>query len=162
MTEYGLRHGAVHRRHHRPRGRVRVLQHGERDLIVPFPEGGPIPDYRGIIAAPWPNRIADGKYTFRGAEYRLPINEVERDCALHGLAFPLDWTLKEHTESAVVLTCSVGPAPGYPFLLKVTAHYCAGRRRPARGRNGDQLQRRHRALRRVPAPVPGRRTGPAG
>ena len=44
---------------------LRVLQFEGRDLIVPFPEGGPIPDYRGIIAAPWPNRIADGKYSFR-------------------------------------------------------------------------------------------------
>ena len=96
---------------------MRELRHRERDLIVPFPEGGPIPDYRGIIAAPWPNRIADGKYTFRGADYRVPVNEVERDCALHGLVFPLDWTLKELSGSAVVLACSVGPAPGYPFLL---------------------------------------------
>lgn len=100
-----------------------MLQHGERDLVVPFPEGGPIPDYRGIIAAPWPNRIADGKYTFRGADYRLPINEVERNCALHGLTFGLDWTLKEHTESAAVLACSIGTAPGYPFRLKVIAYY---------------------------------------
>jgi aldose 1-epimerase len=123
VTEYRIRAGAYTAVVTARGAALRELRHGERDLIVPFPEGGPIPDYRGIIAAPWPNRIADGKYTFRGADYRLPVNEAERNCALHGLAFPLDWTMKEHSESAVVLTCSVGPVPGYPFLLKITALY---------------------------------------
>lgn len=123
MTEYRISAGEYTATITARGAALRELRHRERDLIVPFPEGGPIPDYRGIIAAPWPNRIADGKYTFRGADYRVPVNEVERDCALHGLVFPLDWTLKELSGSAVVLACSVGPAPGYPFLLKVTASY---------------------------------------
>jgi hypothetical protein len=29
-------------------GALRVLRHGGRDLIVPFPAGGPIPDFRGM------------------------------------------------------------------------------------------------------------------
>ncbi|AXJ08946.1 aldose 1-epimerase family protein [Arthrobacter sp. PM3] len=102
---------------------LRQLTFRGRDLIVPFDAEAPIPDYRGIIAAPWPNRIADGKYTFDGVDYQVPVNEVGRDCALHGLVFPLDWTLKEHSDSAVVLGCCVGPAPGYPFMLNVTASY---------------------------------------
>ncbi|MFJ5697405.1 aldose 1-epimerase family protein [Arthrobacter sp. NPDC093139] len=123
MSEYEIQAGEYSATVTARGAALRELRHRGRDLVVPFPEGGPIPDYRGIIAAPWPNRIADGKYKFRGADYRLPINETERDCALHGLAFPLDWTLKEHSGSAVVLACTVGPAPGYPFPLKVTAHY---------------------------------------
>ena len=123
MSEYEIRAGGYTAVVTARGAALRLLQFRERDLVVPFPAGGPIPDYRGVIAAPWPNRIADGRYTFRGSDYRLPVNEAERDCALHGMAFPLDWTLKEHSESAVVLGCCVGPAPGYPFLLKVTARY---------------------------------------
>jgi aldose 1-epimerase len=102
---------------------LRRFQHGERDLVVPFPVGGPIPDYRGIIAAPWPNRIADGKYAFQGIDHALPINEPDRACALHGLAFPLDWSLEESTPSSVTMACSVGLTPGYPFALRLVANY---------------------------------------
>lgn len=102
---------------------LRVLQFQGRDLVVPFPEGGPIPDYRGVIAAPWPNRIADGKYTFDGVDHQLPVNEPERGTALHGLAFPLDWTLKESDAGSLTLTCTVGPTAGYPFVLELSARF---------------------------------------
>ncbi|MEV7606625.1 aldose 1-epimerase family protein [Paenarthrobacter sp. NPDC089322] len=102
---------------------LRVLRFDGRDLVVPFPGGGPIPDYRGIIAAPWPNRIADGKYTFDGVTHQLPVNEPERGTSLHGLAFPLDWTPKEHDAGSVTLTCTVGATAGYPFVLELEARY---------------------------------------
>jgi aldose 1-epimerase len=102
---------------------LRVLRFRERDLVVPFPEGGPIPDFRGIVAAPWPNRIADGRYTFDGVDYQLPLNEPDRDCALHGLVFPLDWELVSHTDSSVVLACELEPVDGYPHRLRIEAGY---------------------------------------
>ncbi len=102
---------------------LRVLQFDGRDLVVPFTAGGPIPDYRGIIAAPWPNRIADGKYSFDGAAHELPINEPERATALHGLAFPLDWAWKESDAGSLTLACTVGPTAGYPFALELEARY---------------------------------------
>lgn len=102
---------------------LRELRHRERDLVVPFPEGGPIPDFRGIVAAPWPNRIADGRYSFDGVEYSLPLNEPERACALHGLVFPLDWELVSHTASSVVLACEPEPVDGYPHRLRIEAGY---------------------------------------
>ncbi|MDR6989868.1 aldose 1-epimerase [Paenarthrobacter nitroguajacolicus] len=102
---------------------LRVLQFEGRDLIVPFPEGGPIPDYRGIIAAPWPNRIADGRYSFDDVDHQLPVNERERATALHGLAFPLDWVLKESDAGSLTLTCTVGPSAGYPFTLELLARF---------------------------------------
>lgn len=123
MTEYTLRSGEYTATITAEAGALRQLRHGERDLIVPFPAGGPIPDYRGIIAAPWPNRIEDGTYSFDGVEHQLPVNEPERGCALHGLAFGEVWTVEEHDRSSVVLACTLGPAPGYPFTLTLTAGY---------------------------------------
>jgi aldose 1-epimerase len=102
---------------------LRSLTHQGRDLVVPFDAGAPLPDSRGINAVPWPNRIADGRYSFGGAEYQLPVNEPERGCALHGLAFDADWAVREHQENSVVLVLDLGPAPGYPFRLRLEACY---------------------------------------
>jgi aldose 1-epimerase len=105
---------------------VRVLQHRGRDLIVPFPAGGPNPDYRGVVVAPWPNRIPDGQYSFDGVDYQLPVNEAGRQSALHGFTPELDWKLESRTEFTLDLSCSIEPTPGYPFALSVTAHYRLG------------------------------------
>jgi aldose 1-epimerase len=123
VTEYKIRAGEYTATIAAHAGALRELRHRERDLIVPFPEGGPIPDYRGIVAAPWPNRIAGGRYTFDGAEYEVPINETDRGCALHGLVFPLDWTLESLDESSVTLSCSPKPTAGYPHELRVAVEY---------------------------------------
>ena len=129
MTEYGagaefnIRAGEYTAVVTAQAGALRELRHRGRDLIVPFPAGGPIPDYRGIVAAPWPNRIADGRYTFDGSEYEVPVNEPERGCALHGLVFPLDWDLESQNESSVTLSCTAGPAPGYPHTVRIVVEY---------------------------------------
>ena len=104
-------------------GALRRLRHGDRDLVLPFPAGGPIPDFRGIIAAPWPNRIAEGRYSFDGETHQLPVNEPERGCALHGLGLGQDWTVEARGESSLALSCALGPTPGYPFALRLTASY---------------------------------------
>ena len=123
MIEYEIRAGEYSAVITTRAAALRSLRHGRRDLVVPFSVGGPIPDYRGIIAAPWPNRIADGRYTFDGTEHELPVNEPERDCALHGVLFPLDWTLVSGDKSSVTLTCSPEPTPGYPHELRVDVEY---------------------------------------
>lgn len=123
MTEYELRAGEYSAVITARAAALRMLRHGERDLVVPFPEGGPIPDFRGIIAAPWPNRIDGGRYTFQGVDYQMPVNEPERDCALHGFAFATEWALESRDEASVRLSCALGPVPGYPFGLQITASY---------------------------------------
>jgi aldose 1-epimerase len=121
--EYGLRHGQYTAQITARGAAVRVLQHGKRDLVVPFPADAPNPSFRGVIVAPWPNRIPDGKYTFDGVDYQVPVNEPARQCALHGFTPELDWTLETRSESALTLCCSIGPTPGYPFALTITAKY---------------------------------------
>ena len=122
--EYGIRAGEYTAVVTERAAALRELRHRGRDLIVPFPAGGPIPDFRGVIAAPWPNRIRDGKYTFDGVDYQVPVTEPERGCALHGFTFGMDWSLDSRDESSVVLSCTIGPTPGYPFALRLTARYC--------------------------------------
>lgn len=102
------------------------LQHRGRDLVVPFAADGPIPDFRGIIAAPWPNRVADGAYRWEGTVNHLPLNEPERGTALHGLALDLLWTVEVHEDERLVLSCSVQPSKGYPSELLLQAEYSLG------------------------------------
>jgi aldose 1-epimerase len=45
------------------------------------PHRGGIP-----ILFPWPGRIADAQFTFKGREYRMAVNEPARGHAIHGFA----------------------------------------------------------------------------
>lgn len=123
MTEYWIRAGDYSAVITARGAAVRELLHRGRDLIVPFPAGEPNPDFRGVLVAPWPNRIPDGKYTIDGADYQVPVNEPGRQCALHGFTPELDWRLESPTDSAVELCCAIEPTPGYPFALSITARY---------------------------------------
>jgi aldose 1-epimerase len=104
-------------------GALRELQYRGRHLVVSFgPEGG-VPDYRGVICAPWPNRLADGTYSYSGRSFRANINEPERGTALHGLLTGVDWELLEHSAAAVKLAGSVAGSTAYPSSLEVFITY---------------------------------------
>ncbi|MFF1253747.1 aldose 1-epimerase family protein [Pseudarthrobacter sp. NPDC058329] len=123
MNEYAIHEGGYQAVITSQGGALRQLRYQDRDLIVPFPAGGPIPDYRGIIAAPWPNRIADGTYTYDGITFNVAVNEPERSCALHGLVFETRWVLEDCGDAWVTLGCFIRPSPGYPFTLSIRARY---------------------------------------
>lgn len=102
---------------------LRVLQHDARDLIVSFAEDQPMVNFRGALAAPWPNRVADGRYGLDGVTRQLPVNEPSRDCALHGLVFDRDWQLVKHSDTEVALGVRLPAGDGYPFQLDLVARY---------------------------------------
>ncbi|MCX2748751.1 aldose 1-epimerase family protein [Arthrobacter sp. MI7-26] len=104
-------------------GALRQLTFQGRDLVVPFDAKAPIPDYRGIIAAPWPNRIADGSYRHDGAVLHLPLNEPARRTALHGLVFDQLWTFQAGSTDSLRLSCELGDSAGYPFRLALQLDY---------------------------------------
>ncbi|HYM34505.1 MAG TPA: hypothetical protein VET48_03860, partial [Steroidobacteraceae bacterium] len=39
------------------------------------------------ILFPWPGRIRDGRFSYRGREIQLPINDPSHNCAIHGLIY---------------------------------------------------------------------------
>ena len=102
---------------------VRMLTHEGRDLIVPFALGEPLPDYRGAIVAPWPNRIPDGRYVFGGVELTVPVNEPARAAALHGLVSHVPWTVLHRDGSSLGLQHRLRPSKGYPFELLLDVSY---------------------------------------
>lgn len=104
-------------------GALRQLRHRGRDLVVPFGKNGAIPDFRGVICAPWPNRIAGGEYTAERRQLRVPLNDVANGAALHGLVFDKDWQALEVTEGSVSMGCEVDTSDAYPFNLQVEVQY---------------------------------------
>ena len=78
---------------------------------------------RGQVLIPWPNRIAGGKYTWRGGELQLPLTEPEAGNAIHGLVRWAAWTPVEHEPSRLVMGHELHPQPGYPFALSLRIEY---------------------------------------
>ncbi|MCX5232535.1 gluconokinase, GntK/IdnK-type [Streptomyces sp. NPDC006553] len=116
-----------------------------RPLIDGFATGSAVTGGRGQLLVPWPNRVGGGRYRFDGRDLQLPLTEVEKDNAIHGL---LRWTLWEplaRTDDSVTLGTTLCPQPGYPFLLDVRVEYRLG---------PDGLRTTVRATNTGPAPAP--------
>jgi aldose 1-epimerase len=84
------------------------------------------PGYAGTLLAPWPNRIRDGRYSFAGKEYRVPLNEPDKHNALHGLAVWGRWRATAHSADSVTVEYDLPPTPGYPWALALAATYSVG------------------------------------
>ncbi len=122
MPQYTLLGGGYHAEISERGGALRVLRHGDRELVTSWPEDGPIPYYSGTVLAPWPNRVVGAAYVFEGERHELPVNEPGRGHALHGLVADQTWTCAEmlgveDDHGFVRLTRTVEPTPGYPFRL---------------------------------------------
>ncbi len=117
-------------RHARQRAVVVELGAGLREYEVdgqPILDGYP-PDStaeggRGLPLLPWPNRLADGRYTFEGHELRLPIDDVVRNNAMHGLTRGLNWSVAERAPDRVRMQLVIYPRAGYPFTLQLSIEY---------------------------------------
>lgn len=105
---------------------LRRLSHDDRPLVVGFSVDEVMPSYRGAQLIPWPNRIADGRYSFAGQEHQVPLTEPDRGNALHGFVVWESWRTVLHVRDRVVLSHRVQPRQGYPWRLDVTADFALG------------------------------------
>ena len=105
---------------------LRTLTFGERPLTLGYGEDERMLHHRGAVLAPWPNRVADGAYTFASVSHQLAISEPKRHTALHGLVCFTAWIVEAQTEHSVSLRTRVWPQPGYDFMLDVRISYALG------------------------------------
>lgn len=105
---------------------LRRLTYEGRDLVVPFDADEVRPGYRGATLAPWPNRVVDGRYAFRGQQHQLALTEPERAHALHGLLCWVDFAESSAGSDRVTLAAEIVPQAGYPFRVEVTSEYAVG------------------------------------
>lgn len=83
--------------------------------------------YRGALLAPWPNRVTDGRWTWRGRQLQLPLDDPTGvDAALHGLVVHADFDVVDHSPSTVSLVHHLAPTAGYPFPLRIEVGYALG------------------------------------
>jgi aldose 1-epimerase len=80
--------------------------------------------YSGVVMAPWSSRIEAGKWTLpNGEEVEVPINEPDRNNALHGLVYNQSFSVKRSTASSVELVIEIAPTASYPFSLRLGVSY---------------------------------------
>lgn len=102
---------------------VASLRYKGQDIVYPFRVESLPPLHQGKVLAPFPNVLVDGHYVFNDQDYQLPINDIEHNCALHGLVAWQEWTIVDMWEHELVLEKVISPRHGYPFLVKIQAHY---------------------------------------
>ncbi len=102
---------------------LRLLEYDGRPLVLGYGEDEQATSGRGQLLAPWPNRIQDGAYTFAGRDLQLPLSEVARRNASHGLVRWSSWTLEESTEQSVSLVLRLMHQTGYPWTLDLHVLY---------------------------------------
>ena len=102
---------------------LRLLTAADRPLIDGFDDGELPVGGRGQLLMPWPNRIADGRYSFGGSDHQLALTEVARHNASHGLVRWAAWTLEEHTDRSISLTYRLMAQTGYPWTLDLRTTY---------------------------------------
>lgn len=96
---------------------LRFLEYADRRLLDGFAEDSMASGGRGQLLMPWPNRIRDGRYSFDAVDCQLPLNEVARGNASHGLVRWVAWSMQEHSDHAVSLSYRLMAQPGYPWTL---------------------------------------------
>ena len=96
---------------------------GGSRIFLPHREG-----YRGVKLFPFPNRIRDGRFSFGGATFQLPLNQAEEGHAIHGLVYSRPFELTSQyagTDQARVelFYRYRGDLPGFPFPFELSVRY---------------------------------------
>ena len=125
-----------------PTGDQHVLVHGEHTAVVTeigaglraydvsgvpvvdgFAEAERAVGARGQVLLPWPNRVGDGAWQWRGERLQLALSEPDRSCAIHGLTRWAPWSLVDRTAAQVRLGLLLAPQSGWPFVLRCQVDY---------------------------------------
>lgn len=77
----------------------------------------------GLILVPWPNRVRDGRWSWRGTIQQLDLTDPGKGNATHGLLRNTAYEVRDRTPGAITLGAWIYPQHGYPFLLDTTVRY---------------------------------------
>jgi aldose 1-epimerase len=104
-------------------GGLREYTVGDRAVLDGYRLDEMCHDGRGQVLAPWPNRLAGGRYQFAGAQNQTPLSEPDRGNAIHGLVRWTPWQVVDRTPAQVTMGTMLRPQPGYPFSLMLSIDY---------------------------------------
>ncbi len=90
-------------------GAVTLFNHRGAPLLRPTPATATAgPQGAAFVLAPFPNRIASGRFVFDGAEVQLPPDPDGAPHALHGEAWRAAWAIETQSDTEAVF---VAPPP---------------------------------------------------
>jgi aldose 1-epimerase len=104
-------------------GGIREYRAGDRNVLDPYPLDQMCDGAHGAPLIPWPNRLADGRYTFDGADHQVALTEPEKHNAIHGFLRWRPWQPATHLDDRVTMTTTLFPVQGYPFAIDVHIEY---------------------------------------
>jgi aldose 1-epimerase len=107
-------------------GGVREYQHGERDVLHPYPVEAICDGAHGAPLIPWPNRLADGRYSWEGQERQLELTEPDKHNAIHGLLRWRNWAVVDQRGDQLTVATRLHPTDRWPFTLDVSVAYSLG------------------------------------
>ncbi|MGN6327287.1 aldose 1-epimerase family protein [Pseudolysinimonas sp.] len=99
------------------------LEVAGRDLTEPVAPDAIAPQGNGLILAPWPNRVRDGRWSWRGEPQQLAISEPALGNASHGLLRNTGYRVVERTASSVELGALIPPQLGWPATIDTRVVY---------------------------------------
>lgn len=105
---------------------LRYFAVGETLYTEPVPDGSRPPRGSGALLAPWPNRVAGGRWTWEGRAQQLALSEPAAGNAIHGLLRHAFWRPSDRTDAAITLTATAPPQNGWPQPVTVAVTYRVG------------------------------------
>lgn len=104
-------------------GGIREYAVGDRAVLDPYPLQTMCDGAHGAPLIPWPNRLADGRYSFQDRDLQVALSEPGRHNAIHGLTRWRSWSPVEQARDRVVMGTRLMPMTGYPFALDLRIAY---------------------------------------
>lgn len=108
---------------------VVYLKHDGEDVLIPLESEDQLEINPYLQGAPllFPaNRTRDGKFSWRGKNYQMPINEEKSRSNLHGFLNRCAFTVKGVSENRVRLSYSHKGDENFPFDFRFTVVYALG------------------------------------
>ena len=107
-------------------GAVRSYDVADQRVLDPFPLEAMCDGAHGSPLVPWPNRLADGRYSWDGTDHQVALTEPGKQNAIHGFLRWAPWVPRVHEADRVVMGATIHPQSGYPFALDVAVEYRLG------------------------------------
>ncbi len=95
------------------RGGVALLRHASPRALVP----GDAHEMAAFPLVPYSNRIAQGRFRFAAAEYRLALNFGDHPHSIHGVGWQRAWRVSNVAGDAATLTLPHTPDASWPFAF---------------------------------------------
>lgn len=105
---------------------LRTYDVSGRAVIDGFGRDEQVVGARGQVLLPWPNRVADGRWSWQGSDHQLALSEPDKACAIHGLTRWAPWRLVALEAGAVRLEHLLPGQTGWPFVLRCEVSYQFG------------------------------------